>query len=164
MNLYRGILGSSAASPLTLLNPVSYARRVLQRNILATASNSSYLSTLLVQRSIGTIWENEEYNFYPLTRPILDRFLLGKFYGFVTKGCSELEIKDFKKAQEQLNSYHKIYNMMLYAEEIYKSAHMLQVWLLTNDSTILTNVWRNVSFHNPRHPHTPLRNSCQRLS
>ena len=72
MNLYRSALASKSSSPLSLLNPICYIRRVLARNVLATASNSEFLSEDLVVRSIGTMASYEKYTNLYLTRPIID--------------------------------------------------------------------------------------------
>ena len=79
------------------------------------------------------------------TRPNIDRYIMNNWFGFVTKGATELQLKDFIRAQSQLNQYHQVYMLMNYANDLYKLSVELQNRLNSNDYTNPINIFRSVS-------------------
>ena len=145
MNLRGGPVGSLMKSSfLSSLNPIAYYRKVLSRSILATASETGVLKLDVVKKSLGQFSDIDLNNEGVYSKPIFELDLLHRNWGFLTKGLSDFELKDFEKAREDLESYRELYEVMEYGSDIWKAVTRVEGLIAKTATTNPLNIYRQV--------------------
>lgn len=125
----------------------SWFNHVLKRNILATATQAEQYKRDIVQRTTYQFrHHNVEHSNY-LNRPLVDLWLLNRFWGRLTKGISQHETQDLENAREKLEQYTRIHTIMTYANDICETATLLMQREDTVNTIIPLNIYRG-SRHN----------------
>ena len=86
---------------------------------------------------------DEAYSQY--TRPCIDLVDMNKYWGFLTKGMTPEELKDFTEAKKHLEHYEKIYGIVEYVSEINEHMTILERRIQTNNPTMPQNMYRKCS-------------------
>ena len=88
--------------------------------ISVSAANAQIYQNILVQKTATQLCE---YNFLDsqamYTRPVLNLHWANKYWGYLTTGMSEAELKDFEQARDQLEHYNKIYSFVEYSSVLH---------------------------------------------
>ena len=115
------------------------------KNILESASNCEMLKRQMVQRHMGNFNEHLKKTGAIFSRPILMSFYLEQNWDNIEKESSPEEREDFEAARATFADYSRVYDLFVYASDLHEHMNIVQSRILSNDKSIIPNIWRAVS-------------------
>ena len=100
-----------------------------------------------IKRSLNQFYFYNQEHSLLFNRPLLDLWLLNKFWGRLTNGIAESEVKEFEEAKEKLVEYNKLHQFMSYCNDLCETSTVLMNREETNNSILAVNFYRG-SPHN----------------